>query len=46
MIQPSRNLEFLINNIEKDILGEDNIGVTGKDKKITRRTFLSLFLPV
>lgn len=39
MIQPSRNPEYLINNIEKDILGEDNIGFPGKDKNITRSTF-------
>lgn len=39
MIQPSRNLEYLINNIKKDMLGEDNIGVPGKDENITRNTF-------
>lgn len=39
MIQASRNPEYLTNNVEKDILGEDNIGVPGKDKNITRNTF-------
>lgn len=46
MIQPSRNPDYLISNLEKDIRGEDNIGVPGKDKNITRKTFWPLFLPV
>lgn len=34
MIHPSRNPEYLINNIEKDIVGGDNIGVPGKDNTL------------
>lgn len=34
MIHPSGNPEYLINNIEKDIVGGDNIGVPGKDNTL------------
>lgn len=34
MMQPAGNLEYLINNMEKDTVGEDNIGVPGKDNTL------------
>lgn len=46
MIQPFRNPEYVISNLEKDIRGEDNIGVPGKEKNIPRKTLWPLFLPV
>lgn len=46
MIQPSRNPEYLKNKIEKDFLGEEKVGVPGKDKNIARNRVRSLFLLV
>lgn len=34
VMQPSRNPGYLINNMEKDIVGEDNIGVPGRDNTL------------
>lgn len=34
MMQPTRNLEYLVNNMEKDTVGEDIIGVPGKDNAL------------
>lgn len=33
MIQLSKNPEYFKNNIEKDFLGQENVGASGKDKK-------------